>query len=289
MDGGRYRVLQGEEFEVWIASNVAAKINAWVRVVYDNGKTDDFRFPRLGETLATTGLFNSFPSKKVAVRDGWVVDATLETHFADVRRGQVAAMMHLGSSLGGHRDVLMRGYPRSNYSLALGDRTEFGPRSGPGHKHVVNLATDRAGNAAALRSALAVANTYRRVYGFVLKYESDVNSSTRTINIRVENPLAAAPTNFTGDANARFYSLGTISLTANQQGMVYVMADGSSIVVLNDNGSITTSDITTSPNPFPFDVLEADPVEILWDVASGLAGDTYNIDLLVEEWVGEGL
>ncbi len=156
---------------------------------------------------------------------------------------------------------------------------------GPGYRHTVSVAADV--TPVNVRQALAVTNLLRKVYGFVWLYNCAAQVATRTMNVRVENPLLAGPTGFGGDANARFMSIGTVTLTTGEEGMIYLLNEGhgDGFHVLNDAGSITTNSTATLPVPFPMTVLEEDPVEILFDIGSAHADDRHSIGIFVEDWL----
>ncbi len=200
------------------------------------------------------------------------------------KRGQnwcEAYLIHRGE----FADRLLIGYVHDGNGLALGDHTESGPGTGTGHLQWVALADDV--TPVDITRVLAATNTFRRIYGFVWYYESSGDVATRTLRVQVQAPGLSIPTGFSIAEVVNLPHSGAVSLTQNEQGIVFAYSKdkGSGMSSRNDNGTLTTSDLTTQPSVFPIDVVEDDLWEIFFDVGGAEAADRHSIFLYQEEWI----
>ncbi len=135
--------------------------------------------------------------------------------------------------------------------------------------------------------ALAAAGVLRKVYGFVWYYHSSDDVASRVADARLRNLGGALPTGMTTGVKTSAWFSGTLSLSADEEGMLYARADEGrdGMNVKTDDGVITTSSTATSPAPFPIWVDPDDNAEFLFGVGGIHANDRHSIYVLLEEWI----
>ena len=180
---------------------------------------------------------------------------------------------------------LCSGYVYTSNPLSDGEFKEAGPGGGEGFLSWVELFHDRAGNSNAA-VAIAATNALRKMYGFVLMYESSGDAATRLVRPELAWDSSAgppAPTNF--DSDPVLWRFGALTLTLNEQGLIYVNSlDGRyGYGILNDAGTDT---VQSSNIPFPLWIDETTPPYIFTPaVGSGHANDTMSAYALMMEWL----
>src|SRR5438093_9578249 len=125
-----YRIYNGDTILVTLWSNVAAAIDGFFRVAYDDGTTDTLRIDRVTTTSARAAFLAR--AAHVAKHDGYVTEGVL---FADsAQRGQTYAIAYVsqGEGPGDVRMVLCKGYVYASVPLAVGQQVEPGPAGGSG-------------------------------------------------------------------------------------------------------------------------------------------------------------
>src|SRR5438309_11317431 len=125
-----YRIYNGDTVLVTLWSNVAAAVDGFFRVVYDDGTTDTLRIDRVTTTSARAAFLAR--AAHVAKNDGYVTEGVL---FADSpQRGQTYAIAYVsqGEGPGDVRMALCKGYVYASTPLAVGQQVEPGPAGGPG-------------------------------------------------------------------------------------------------------------------------------------------------------------
>src|SRR5438094_3911323 len=139
-----YRIYNGDTILVTLWSNVAAAVDGFFRVVYDDGTTDAVRADR----VTTTSAGAAFPARAahVAKHDRYVTEGVL---FADsAQRGQTYAIAYVsqGEGPGDVRMALCKGYVYASTPLAVGQQIEPGPSGGRGHLRSVAMTAPTIGN-----------------------------------------------------------------------------------------------------------------------------------------------
>src|SRR2546430_1622576 len=125
-----YRIYNGDTILVTLWSNVAAAVDGFFRVVYDDGTTDTLRIDRVTTTSARAAFLAR--AAHVAKHDGYVTEGVL---FADSpQRGQTYAIAYVsqGEGPGDVRMALCKGYVYASTPLAVGQQVEPGPAGGQG-------------------------------------------------------------------------------------------------------------------------------------------------------------
>lgn len=92
---------------------------------------------------------------------------------------------------------------------------------------------------------------------------------------------ATGPTNWSIDSDT--WVSPTLTLTVNEEGLMHI--DDHGFVSVNDAGTITYSNTSTAPNPFPMLIEEEDAVDLIVAVGSGHANDDYDVWVKYEEWI----
>ncbi len=202
-------------------------------------------------------------------------------------RGETYARLHSTYGAGGQiRDRLVSGYLYGARNLALGDSK--GPREGPGFIHP-RLVASPASIPIDVQSPLGEPNRLRRIDGFVWYYHCSGDTANRTMRASIRDMGNGLPAGMTSGAltTAKFWpSAAALTLSANEEGMIYVNANtGKSFATSLDNGAATIEPITTEPDPLPYWAQEDDVAEILFDVALAEAADRHTIYIFEESWV----
>src|SRR5205823_3536735 len=138
-----YRIYNGDTILVTLWSNVAAAIDGFFRVVYDDGTTDTLRIDRVTTTSARAAFLAR--AAAVAKHDGYVTEGVL---FADSpQRGQTYAIVYIaqGDGPGDVRMALCKGYVYAFTPLAVGQQVEPGPAGGAGQYREITTATPSSG------------------------------------------------------------------------------------------------------------------------------------------------
>jgi len=138
-----YRIYNGDTILVTLWSNVAAAVDGFFRVVYDDGTTDTLRIDRVTTTSARAAFLAR--AAHVAKHDGYVTEGVL---FADSpQRGQTYAIAYVsqGEGPGDVRMALCKGYVYASTPLAVGQQVEPGPAGGPGAVSSTQTATPSSG------------------------------------------------------------------------------------------------------------------------------------------------
>src|SRR5439155_662315 len=137
-----YRIYNGDTILVTLWSNVAAAIDGFFRVVYDDGSTDTLRIDRVTTTSARAAFLAR--AAHVAKHDGYVTEGVL---FSDSpQRGQTYAIAYVsqGEGPGDVRMALCKGYVYASTPLAVGQQVEPGPGGGAGNLRLITTATPSA-------------------------------------------------------------------------------------------------------------------------------------------------
>lgn len=236
---------------------------------------------------STTAAFgeDAFRSDIIFSQLGEVISAVILSPNAG-KRGQTYARLQTTWGKGGAiRDQLAAGYLYGSRVLPLG--TNEGSLDGMGFTRP-HLVAAPASIPIDVQFPLGASNRLRRIYGFVWYYHCSSDVATRTIRASLRDMGDGLPVGMTsgGNTTAQVWpSAGTISLTANQEGMIYVTAEQQSFSVGVDTGTPTIEDNTTQPNSFPYWAQENDVAEIFFDVGAAETADRHTIYLFMEEWV----
>lgn len=270
------RVRAGDSFRLGLASSVAGLINARVQLVYDDGTDDEISIPDV--TALTDRTVLTADSQSSAKKPGTIVGAYVTVGNVAVKRGQTYAALSIKQ-----RYPLCRGYVYDGFTLPLGEHIEAGPAGGSGNFFLQTLASAVAGNVSTT-TTLAAANALRRYHSLAIYYNASGDAASRTLTGTLRRPYGALPTGFATAANSDVWISPTLTLTANEEGTIYV-GQGSMYYSGNDTGTITIANNASQPHPLPIWVHEDDPASLIIAIGSGNANDLYSAYALVEEWI----
>ncbi len=237
------------------------------------------------EANFTTGRAQTVKTGGRAPFNGIVVDAQI-TGSGLPAHGQFFANLEFFRS--NVPRVLVRGYISPNEVPVLGTLVNPGPEGGAGLKENRVIVSDAA--PADIQATLAQSNALRRVDGFIWYYHCSSDVASRTLRVTFRDPGDGLPTGMTSGANttaATWPSAAVLTLTANEEGMIYVNAAEGKIgfAISVDNGSSTFENPTTNPDPVPYWVHESDTAELFFDVTDEEAADRHTIYIIQEEWL----
>lgn len=198
-----------------------------------------------------------------------------------VKRGQL--FLHLHTENRG--PSLCFGYTHEGHPVPLG--LFESSISGRGFKENRELANDVV--PADIEVTLATNNALRRIDGFVWYWHCSSDVASRVARVSLRDMGNGLPTGMTSGANTSvklWPSAAALTLTANEEGMIYVnAAEGKSFAASLDNGTLTIEDITTQPDPFPYWAQESDVAELFFDVSVAQPADRHSVYLFQEEWI----
>ncbi len=175
-----YRIYNGDTILVTLWSNVAAAVDGFFRVVYDDGTTDTLRIDRVTTTSARAAFLAR--AAHVAKHDGYVTEGVL---FADsAQRGQTYAIAYVsqGEGPGDVRMALCKGYVYASTPLAVGQQVEPGPAGGPGAISSFNLAQPVAGFDVAVQAVPTGA--IWKLRGVFMQLVSGVTAGNREVAVQ---------------------------------------------------------------------------------------------------------
>ena len=284
---GLYRVLKDDFLDMRTQASIATTIQATATLVHDDGTRGNLAIQF--DTVANRSAVTSDRSPTVANKDGWVVGLRVDTPGVVVKRGTlwVNVAVRSETALGGNRTGLCTGYQHSERFLTLGIFEHNGPPD-QGLKTYLTVADDVA--PVDIEHTLSVANALRRVDGFIWYYHCSSDVATRNLRASARSLGNGLPTGMTEGLNtiAQLWpSAGALALTANQEGMILVTAQGgNSFAISLDNGSRVIEDVSVAqPLPFPYWATEDDVGEIFFDVTDEEAADRHSIYIIQEEWL----
>ncbi len=289
MGVGLYRILEGESIAILSSSSAVANIRARFRVHYDSGRDDAFVLQDI--TTEGTRSLERFATESRALEAGWIVGAVAGTRTSPLKRGQCYIQAHVGRDIGDAggltQQILFQDYLYQGYNPTLGIFHGPGPGSGNGFKNNRILADDVA--PVDVEHTLGITNALRRIDGFIWYYHCSSDVATRTMRVSVRDLGEGLPTGMTSGGNTlvkAYPSAGNLSLTQDQEGLIYVNANtGKSFAISVDNGTPVIEDITTDPDPFPYWARENEVGELFFDVGAAEAADRHSIYIIEEEWI----
>lgn len=275
---GYRRILQGQMLHLHTISDTAVSVRAWARVIYDG--TGQQQLLTIPETARSgSRVAEDLASADIVIADGWIVNAEVEMLTDDIQRGQTYVRLSVepfGASL-------LADYCFSDFGIvSLGTFGQPGPGGGDGDLRVVTVKV-LAAPAAQTYFSPVLSNMVRKVKALSWYYEASSDADTRVLAIAQENFLGASTVGPAANTTDVWGALG-LTLTADQDGMIFCEESRSGI---NDNGTLTISDVTTAPTPFPLLVSEDMSTILRFDftVVDGHANDRDVIYALVEGWV----
>ncbi len=284
-----YRIRQGETIAVLVQSSIVMSVGGDFRVVYDNGRTDDFHISSF--TTGLTRVVELAPSGKVANHDGWIVSGQLGIagdSAGSPKRGQTYVRALVGNhpvagGLAGATQILLSDYMYNGYSPTMGVFRDPGPGGGEGYKQWRLIVEDV--TPIDVTEPLAEVNTFRRVFGVAWYYNCAAEVANRSTVISVRKPGIGRPTGFVTAFD--IWKSSAFTMDTGQEGLVYAMktVGGDGFSITNDNGVIAVDTTTTAPVPFPLEVIEADLAEMFFDVTNPHADDRHTIMIYQEEWM----
>ncbi len=280
-----HRVKALDRFQLVSTSSEVQTLFPRVVVKFDDGGVSE-TYTTSRETNATrasqTRLFGLVP------RDGVVARATVASKTAAKRGRTYVELFTKDSGEDANQDVLLADYISSALQPSLGRYHETGPGGGTGFIDKRAIADDIA--PVDIEHTLGETNLLRRIDGFIWYYHASSDVATRTMRCSLRDLGHGLPTGMTSGLNtlAQLWpSAGTLDLTANQEGMMYVSAvDGNSFAITLDNGSRVIEDVSVAqPLPFPYWATEDDVGEFFFDVGSEEAADRHSIYIIEEDWI----
>jgi len=287
---GALSIYPGEEIKVrYIGSAAPASLKGLARVEHTLGweqytlsdysvKSSTFTVDRTPQILVPDS-----PGDAGTGGPGCIVTGGglyIEEATPALKRGQFYARLLLLRA--GLEECLCCGYLYSGKPfVAIGEHIEPGPGGGNGFDSWITAASNEAGNVTTTVN-LGVANAFRRYKGFVLYYNCAAVAATRTVQALFRAAGGAKPTGFGSDPD--LWASLSLTLTTGEEGAMFLSQNGQYIAT-NDAGTIAVSNNTTAANPFPMDVDESAPEDLVFLAALGEATDVYSAFLRVEEWL----
>lgn len=279
--GGPFRVLRDETLEVTSVASTSSRALASVVVDFDDGKHTTYDFDHTPNTDRTSKAEKmAGPFKK----NGFVTRGSVVPFVSGLRRGQ--AFYQIDTLRAGRVvNQLCKGYIYERNPVNLGVYEPPGPGGGEGHLQWRAVASDIA--PVDITEVLAATNAFRRIYGFAWYYHSSGDTATRTLRVNVRAPGTGLPTNFSIAELVAVPNAAVVSLTANEEGIIYAYnrGRGDGFASRNDAGVLTQEDARIVPQVFPIDVVEDDLIELFFDVVDGHANDRHSVFILQEEWL----
>src|SRR5437867_539946 len=144
-DTSQFVFRKGESFTAVVYSNTAGTIRGNVRVVYDDGTEDDFKFNETSSGSARAGVILTC-APHVTARPGIVVSMFLGVSGAINQRGMCFAQVWMTNDpqSSGAISLLAQGYIYIGSPLLLGVYVEPGPAGGPGNIRAILTANPAA-------------------------------------------------------------------------------------------------------------------------------------------------
>src|SRR5438093_3436945 len=145
-DTSQFVFRKGESFTAVVYSNTAGTIRGNVRVVYDDGTEDDFKFNETSSGSARAGVILTC-APHVTARPGIVVSMFLGVSGAITQRGMCFAQVWMTNDpqSSGAISLLAQGYIYIGSPLMLGVYVEPGPAEGSGQLRQLITADPAAG------------------------------------------------------------------------------------------------------------------------------------------------
>ncbi len=272
-----YPFRVGDELRVSVRASVTTPVTFFARVRYVDGTEDLIEIDITHSAGDRTNEIkrSSDPFKKA----GWVEHLTIDTTLADAR-GRFYMMVAINKKP--HHFPIAAGYIDIPH-VPLG--TFEAARSGRGHLAWRTVADDVA--PVDITEPLAVTGALRRVYGFVWYYHSSSDVVSRLLRVFIRAPGIGIPTGFSIDESILLTHSVNLTLTTDQEGIVYSYKSmgGDGVAILNDNTSLSSETTTTQPQLWPLDVLADDLAKIQFEVTDARANDRHSIFILQEEWI----
>ncbi len=278
------RVRRGDFFQIVSVSSLSIDLTIQIVVDFDDGTSREYR-----QALTTSGS-NAVASKTFGnvEKNGNVVRAVAAVQTGDPKRGEVYAVLRVRDRNEVTVGELFGDYVYGIHIARFPFVTPPGPGQGNGFIHNLALADDV--TPVDIEHTLGVANTLRRIDGFIWYYHASGDTATRTLRVSLRDLGDGLPTGMTSGANTRVQrwpSAGTLDLIANQEGTIFVSApEGKAgFATSSDNGVQTIEDTTTQPIPFPYWAQANDVGEFFFDVEVAQAADRHSIYIIEERWI----
>ncbi len=279
--GQGYRFARGDDFNLRVVGTSGTRISAVLSLLYDDGGETDLPMQVTSTTDGTIDA-NAARSSSPVPRGGLVVGCHALT-TGDVERGEAYVQVRIGHRPDILKQGICMGYVYDEHPLNLGDFHEPGPGGGNGKLTPLTWAKDVAGDVDTVQNLDAL-NRIRRIDGFILYYHASGDTATRDMTIRIRDLGLGVPTGFDAGSDRQIMAFAGPTLTANQDGIVY-MRNGIYTVTV-DETIVSVSNHTTAPNPFPFWVVEDEvDAHIMADISLGHANDRYSAYVFLEEWI----
>ncbi len=279
-----FPVQRGDDIRItYIASTAPENVRVRFHVLYDDGSEEDLLLLVSTFTANRTAQSSVREAGATAKRTGRIVTGIVGFGGA-LKRGQFYVTMDL---FRGNEAVanLCRDYLYSMHTLPLGQFVDPGPGGGEGHLTWRAVADDIA--PADITERLAAANAFRRIYGFVWYYHASGDTASRLMRATMRAPGPSIPTGFSINEDVNNPHSQDITLTANQEGILfaYKSRGGDGFSGRNDNAVLSAESPTSNPVIFPLDITDDDLWEIFFNVTAEEAADRHSIFIHQEEWL----
>ncbi len=250
-------------------------------VQYDDGTVEMLKMDV--STVGTRGIeLFRLPVDEFLEKPGKVIGISVDVKSTPIKRGELYMVAFLRRS---KDDLsvysLFSGYVTNEFFGGLGfHEPNVG---GKGFLSWRPVAEDIA--PADITEALAIANALRKVRGFVWYYHASGDVADRTFVVNLRTPGTALPTGITTGGTTTVHTFpygGAITLSANQEGMIYILDN---FAMSADNASRTFENVSIKPTGFPMWLHEDDLAELLFNVTDEEAADRHSIYVLQEEWM----
>ena len=279
---GTFPVVIGQALRLRTIASIAAVVRAYIRVLYEDGSQGTLLIAE--RTLSASRVDETWLSGDVTTRRGVVTAARVEVVSGTQFRGRVYARLDLAGARDG--PSLCADYVYLGHEGELGRFVPPGPSGGPGYRTSITIKADSV-PVAVTTLALDNANTLRRWHAFEWLYNASADAASRVLQVAFRTPVATAlPTGFTAGANQDIYRTPTLTLTASQEGQIYV---GTRYAMQNAAGTPAYDSTATAPTPLPLDVTEEMTLaDAVFSVTDGHANDNDIIAGDREEWLMPG-
>ncbi len=279
-----HRVLPNDRFQLVSTSSEVQTLFARVLVRHDDGTVRRFR---MGARVTNATRAPQTRLFGLVTKPG-VVERAQVIAKAPAKRGRTYVELAVkDDEEDATQDLLLQDYVAANLQPSLNRFHEAGPGGGTGFKNNRPIADDIA--PATITHTLGETNHLRRIDGFIWYYHCSGDVASRALRATVRDLGDGLPTGMTSGIRTsikNYPSAGVLTLTANEEGVIYVnAATGKSFAASIDDSALTIEDITTQPDPFPYWSGEGDVGELFFLLANEEAADRHTIYIIEEDWI----
>ncbi len=268
-------------FLKYVASVAPSVMAGFIEVEDRHGRVQPYEVEVKTFTLDRTLQENEDQAVEIQ-QDGKIVGGGIRRNADALRRGQCFAILDVQRRRGA--DLLVsKGYVYSINPIGLGEFTEAA--GGMGNRFWNAVAADV--SPVDIIKTLATTNARRIIHGFIWYYHASGDVATRVMEAQLRNIGPDLPTGMSPGGRTMVWTSGSISMTQNEEGMIYSYAEGGrdGRSILNDTGVIGVDNTGTKPTPWPLSVIETDDAELRFSLTNEEAADRHSIYLDIEEWM----